>query len=98
MTSVSKDILFLRVSMQIDEHVNPFLVLKDMSFYVKNFFAFLKFRRFPASVEVISSEIAARVSKNNSIRIDHWDYLDDILLQKSKDDVRTILVSWILYE
>lgn len=69
-----------------------------MPLYVKYFFAFLKFRRLPASIEVVSCEIAARVAENDSVGIDHWDYLDDILLQKFIDYVRTILVFWVLNE
>lgn len=62
MTSIGKYILLLGVSMQIDEHVDPLLILEDMPFYVKDLLTFLKLRRLPASIEVVTCEIAAGVA------------------------------------
>lgn len=66
--------------MQINEHVNSLLVLEDMPLYVKNLFAFLKFGRLPASIEVVTREIATGIAENHSVGIDHWDYLYYVLL------------------
>ena len=80
MASVGEDVLLFGVSVQIDKHIDPLLVLEDMPLYVKDLFAFLKFRRLPAAIEVVAGEITPRVAENNSIGIDHRNYLYYVLL------------------
>jgi hypothetical protein len=69
-----------------------------MSLDVKYLFTFLEFWSLPTSIQVKSSKIASAVAQDNSIRVDHRDNFDDILLQESIDDVRSVLFLWILNE
>ena len=82
MTPVGKDTFFFRVSMQINEHGYSFVVVEDISFDSMDLTSTVRPTSFPSPIEVIPCNVATGISKNDSIRIDHRDDLNDVVLEK----------------
>ena len=80
MTSIGKDTFLFGVGMQINKHSNSFLVIEDISFYCMDLSGAIGSTSFPCSVEVIACNVAARIAQNYSIRVDHGNDFDDIVL------------------
>jgi len=78
--AVGKDILLFGVSMQIDEHLNPILILHHIFFDGVDLLAAIGMRYPPTAIEVITCNVASRVAQNDSVRIDHRDDFEDIFL------------------
>ena len=62
MASIGKNILFFRVSVQIDKHLNPILILHHIFFYGIDLLASVNVGDSPAAVQVVPCDVAPGIA------------------------------------
>lgn len=82
MASISKDILFLRMAMKIQEHLYSISIFENQLLYADYLWSYMRLRVFPLPVQIVAVKVASRIAHNNSIWIQHGDYFDNEILQQ----------------
>lgn len=62
MTTISKDVLLLRVSMQVDKHRNPVVVLQNVTLQLEDLTTTVSTRSTPTTVQIVTSNVATRIA------------------------------------
>ena len=91
MTTISKNTLLLWMSMQINKHSYPILIVQYISLYLVDLSRTIRFRRPPCTVQIVTSNVASWIAKNNTIRIQHRNHLYHIVLKQMVYDVFLLL-------
>jgi hypothetical protein len=98
MATVSKDVFLLGMSVQIEEHLHPSVVEKDVTFDIVYFLAALELWPFPAAVEIVSRQVTAGVAENDAVWVDHGDDFDDVLFEQLVEQVRSMFLFGVVDE
>ena len=85
MASISKHILFLRMTVKIYKHLYSPLIFENLLFQVYDFRGDLFLRVLPLPIKIVAMDITARIADYDPIRIDHWDQFDQIIIKQFLD-------------